>query len=98
MTTHTSSKTLIFRRPFKLSGVEDLQPAGSYVVETDEEQLDTSFPVYRRLATTIRLSGTPGSTETGRVVYISPTELEAVLQNDIVSQDLALLNNVKPGV
>lgn len=82
MTTRTTTKTLTFRRPFKLSGADDVQPAGSYVVETDEEQLDTSFQAYRRLATQICLRGTPGTAEVGRVIDIDPQELEAVLKND----------------
>jgi hypothetical protein len=82
MTVRTSIKTLIFRHPFKLSGAEDVQPAGSYIVETDEERLDTSVPAYRRIATLIRLPGTPGSAEVGRVVDIDPHELDAVQASD----------------
>jgi hypothetical protein len=82
MTTRTTSKNLVFRHPFKLSGADDMQPAGSYVVETDEERLDTSFSAYRRIATLLRLPGTPGSAELGRVVDIDPAELEAVLAKD----------------
>ncbi len=59
MTTRTTSQTVTFRRPFKLSGADDVQPAGSYTIETDEEQLDTSVLAYRRLATLFRLPGTP---------------------------------------
>lgn len=82
MTTRTTSKTVTFRRPFKLSGTDDIQPAGSYVIETDEEQLDTSVLAYRRLATLFRLPGTPGTAEIGRVVDIDPEELEAILKKD----------------
>jgi hypothetical protein len=79
VTTRTTSRTLIFRHPFKLSSADDVQPAGSYVVETDEEKLDTSLEAYRRLATFIRLPGKPGTVEVGRVIDIDPRELEAVL-------------------
>ena len=82
MTTRTTSRTVTFRRPFKLSGADEIQPAGSYVVETDEEKLDTSFQAYRRLATLIRLPGRPGTAEIGRVVDIDPQELETILNND----------------
>jgi hypothetical protein len=82
VTIRTTSKNLIFRHPFKLSGADDVQPAGNYVVETDEERLDTSFPAYRRITTLIRLPGTPGSAEIGRVVDIDPAELDAVLAGD----------------
>jgi hypothetical protein len=88
VTTRTTGKTLIFRRPFKLSGADDVQPAGSYVVETDEEQLDTSFQAYRRLATHIRLPGTPGTLETGRVIDIDPEELEAIVKKDATGPEV----------
>ena len=56
MTTRTTKRTVIFTRPFSLSGFDGEQPAGSYSVETDEELLDSvSFPAYRRLATMMQL-------------------------------------------
>jgi len=82
VSTRTTTKTVVFRHPFELSAVSDRQPAGAYVVETDEEQLDTSFSAFRRLATLIRLPGRPGTAETGRVVDIDPAELEAALVRD----------------
>jgi hypothetical protein len=55
MTTRTTGETVTFLHPFKLSGFDDIQPAGRYLVETDEERLEgLSFPVYRRLSTFIR--------------------------------------------
>jgi hypothetical protein len=82
MTTRTSSKTVTFRRPFRLSAMEREQPAGSYTVETDEERLETrSLPAYRRIATCIRLplrAGAPGSES----VHVDPAELEAALARD----------------
>jgi hypothetical protein len=58
MTTRTSRKTVTFTRPFFLSGIDEVRPAGTYAVETDEELLQAlSFPAYRRVATWIRLQG-----------------------------------------
>jgi hypothetical protein len=88
MTTRTTSKTLVFRHPFKLSGADDMQPAGNYVVETDEEKLDASFSAYRRLTTMIRLPGAPGSLQVGRIVDVDPAELEAALKKDAKSTGL----------
>ena len=52
MTVHTSRKTVTFARPFSLSGIDEVQPAGTYTVETDEELLPgLSLPAYRRIAT-----------------------------------------------
>ena len=41
MTVRTTTKTVTFTRPFNLSGMEEMQPAGTYTVETDEELLQT---------------------------------------------------------
>ncbi len=90
MATRTSTETVTFRHPFRLSGVDDMQPAGPYLVETDEELLQTlSAPAYRRLATLIRLGGTPGSNELGRIVDIDPAELAAARARDARPQDIA---------
>lgn len=90
MTTRTSSETVTFQHPFKLSGADDLQPAGSYVVETDEELLQTSLnPAYRRLSTFIRLPGRSGSAEVARIVDIDPVELSAALARDAQAQETA---------
>jgi hypothetical protein len=82
MSIRTSTKVVTFTRPFRLSAVDDEQPAGSYDVETDEERLDTvSHPAYRRIATWIRIplrSGFAGS----QTIVIDPAELESALARD----------------
>ena len=56
LTMRTTTRTVIFKRPFMLRGFDRVQPAGTYTVETDEELLDTiSVTAYRRIATLIRL-------------------------------------------
>jgi hypothetical protein len=50
--TRVKTRTVIFARPFFLDEVKRELPAGSYVVETDEETLDvSSFVAYRRVGT-----------------------------------------------
>src|ERR1700724_632699 len=39
MTVRTTSKTVTFMHPFSLTGTDEVQPAGTYTVETDEELL-----------------------------------------------------------
>jgi hypothetical protein len=39
MTVRTTSKTVTFRHPFNLTGTDEVQVAGTYTVETDEELL-----------------------------------------------------------
>ena len=83
MTTRTSSKTVTFKRPFFLTGFDRPQPAGSYVVETDEELLEAvSFPAYRRLSTLIQLRPQPGNPRIVETVAIDPGELDEALARD----------------
>jgi hypothetical protein len=50
MTVRTTSKTVTLLHPFNLTGMDNVQPAGTYTVETDEELLEPlSFPAYRRI-------------------------------------------------
>ena len=52
----TTREILTFNRPFSLSAVDEVQPAGSYAVDVDEELIEgLSFLAYRRVATTIYL-------------------------------------------
>jgi hypothetical protein len=83
MTTRTTSKTVVFTRPFQLSAMEHPQPAGAYTVETDEERLDTtSHPAYRRLATWMRVPLGRGVVGSSQNLIIDPAELEAALARD----------------
>jgi hypothetical protein len=78
MTERTTCKTVTFTRPFLLSGIGEIQAAGTYVVETNEELLeDVSFLAYRRFETLIFLPARSGGAVIERVVQIDPAELEA---------------------
>jgi len=90
MTTRTSGETVTFLHPFRLSGADEIQPAGRYVVETVEELLQPlSFPAYQRHSTFIHLAGRPKSNELARVVDIDPAELDAALATDAQAQETA---------
>lgn len=83
MLTRTTSETVTFRHPFRLTGADEEQPAGRYLVETETEQLQgLSFAAYRRQSTVIRLAGTPNSAELARIVEIDPAELALLLARD----------------
>ena len=83
MTVRTSRKTVTFTRPFSVSGIDEMQLPGTYVVETDEELLpDLSFPAYRRIATLIWLRAQPGHAIVEQVVSIDPLELQAAQERD----------------
>src|ERR1700686_3981992 len=79
MTSRTTRKTVTFRRPFALSGVDGTQPPGVYDVDTDEESIDSlSILAYRRVATLIQVRRN-GETQ---VFPIDPVELDAALMRD----------------
>lgn len=75
--------TVTFARPFLIDGFQQELPAGDYVVETEEELIEgLSFPVYRRVTTTLlveRIPGRPGLKESWQ---IEPEALEAALARD----------------
>ena len=83
MILRTSRRTVTFARPFSLRGIDGIQPAGTYTVETDEELLEgLSFPAYRRVATTIFLPSRPGDAVSGQLVTIDPLQLDAAEKRD----------------
>ena len=83
MIVRTSHKTVTFTQPFALSGIDEVQAAGTYTVETNEEPLQgVSFPAYRRMETLIFLPSRPGRALVERVVNIDPLELEAAQKRD----------------
>ena len=88
MTVRTSRKTVTFTRPFALSGIDGVQPAGTYTVETDEELLPgLSFPAHRRIATLIVLRSRGGAPV--EVANIDPLELQAAQERDAALRTLA---------
>lgn len=78
MTTRTRTETVRFKSAFTLPGWDETWPAGEYRVTTDEELLDTSFPAYRRVSTSIAL---PRGAVT-RYVEIDPRDLAAAVERD----------------
>ena len=89
MTARTSRKTVTFTRPFSLSGIE-VQPAGTYAVETDEELLPgVSFPAYRRIASLIFLRSQAGGAVVEEIANVDPLELQAAQEWDAGPHTLA---------
>lgn len=83
MVERLTSKSVEFVFPFLLGGVDGLQPAGVYEVETVEEQIDgLSFIAYRRLSTTIALRPGVSSMRVRQITEIDPTDLAVALERD----------------
>jgi hypothetical protein len=79
VTTRTTLKTVRFTQPFRLGGIDEIQPPGAYDVTTDEEQIGgMTTSGWRRVATTILLSR-DGATQSR---LIDPVDLEASLRRD----------------
>ena len=89
MTVRTSRKTVTFKQPFSLTGIDEVQPAGTYTVETDEESLPgVSFPAYRRIASLIFLRSR-GVGQVLEIANINPLELQAAQARDAGLHTLA---------
>ncbi|WP_245444593.1 hypothetical protein [Bradyrhizobium sp. Y36] len=83
LTIRTTRTIVSFTNPFILQGLEGIQPAGEYVVITDDEQIDgLSRIAYRRVATLFQTPATSASQLPIQSFSISPTELDAALMKD----------------
>jgi hypothetical protein len=79
MIERTHSKSVVFRHPFELKGVDRILPPGDYRVVTDEVLIEElSFPVYRRVATMIFVPA-QSSVE---MVTIDPLDLQEAQDRD----------------
>ncbi len=84
MTTRTRSELVTFRQPFRLSGFDEPQPAGTYSVEVDEERLDgLSFQAYRRVAVLLHLRPAAGHPGRSQTLTVDPAEFDAALARDL---------------
>jgi hypothetical protein len=94
MSSRTTSKTVTFQRPFVLAGFEELQGAGTYIVDTREEQITAiSYPAWKRVSTVIQLNRA-GAIEH---VPIDPSELHEALMRDGAQEDPAHPASVAAG-
>lgn len=81
--TRSTETTVTFRRPFTLAALDGVQPAGTYrLVEEEEEIAGLSFVAFRRMATLLHVPANPAPGDTCRVVLVSPDELAKVLAAD----------------
>lgn len=81
-TDRSTIATVTFLHPTHLEGAGDL-PAGTYSVETMEEQIPgLSFLAYRRVHTTIVAERLYGASVVRQVMAIDPADLESALERD----------------
>jgi hypothetical protein len=75
--------TVTFRKQFRLSALDHPQPAGTYCVVVDEEEIPAaSFLAYRQIATMLH---TPSLSSSGssQVFMVSVGELASALEADL---------------
>jgi hypothetical protein len=83
MAERTIDTTVTFKHPFILAGLDGPQPAGTYSLETTEEDIpDVSFAAFRRTSTLLRLPAIARAGGTSEVVPVDPEELSAALAAD----------------
>ena len=83
MIARSFSKTVVFKRPFLLKGIDRMLPAGDYQVVTDEELIEgISFPVYRRVSTMIFVPAATHRASSIEMVTLDPLDLQAALDLD----------------
>lgn len=83
MMTRTSQARIQFLHPFRLSGLDGPQPAGTYWLITDEEELSgLSFITYRTVLAMLQVPALGRFTPISRMVPISLDDLEACICAD----------------
>jgi hypothetical protein len=79
--------TVTFLNPFSLTAIDSEQPAGTYRLVTDEEEiLGLSFLAFQRTATMLHLPAISAVGQTAQVYRIDPVELAAKLEADARTQ------------
>jgi hypothetical protein len=83
MSIRTTETTVTFRRPFTLGALDGPQPAGTYRLVVEEEQIPgLSFVAFRRVATLLHVPGDPVPGGTRQVVSVLPDELAEAVAAD----------------
>jgi hypothetical protein len=79
----STETTITFRHPFRLAALETAQPAGTYRLVTEEEEIDgLSFIAFRRTATLLHLPALPATGVAHQVVTVDPVEWAAIVEAD----------------
>lgn len=90
MTDRTTETTVTFRHPFTLAPLDDEQPAGTYRLVIDEEEIpDVSFLRYRRTATMLHVPSISSVRGPHQVFVIDSTELTKALEADALRVPLS---------
>ena len=74
---------MTFRKAFVLSALDAPQPAGTYRLLTDDEEIGSaSLPGFRRVATLLQIPQVSSSSPNYQLIPVDPAELRAALDAD----------------
>jgi hypothetical protein len=83
MTVRTTETTVTFRRSFMMDAFDAPQPAGTYRLIIEEEDIPgLSFLAYRCTATTLYVPAIANSASFEEVFFVGSAELAAALEAD----------------
>ena len=83
MSSRSTETMITFSHPFRLTALDQTQPAGTYRLITDEDEVaGLSFSVFRRTATMLHVPAIEVSSRPKQVVLIDPNELDEILAAD----------------
>ena len=83
MTSYTNESTVTFKNQFNLSSLNEPQPAGTYRLVTENEEIPgLSFIAYRRRSTMLHLPALAANAGKTQVFSVDRDELEAALKAD----------------
>jgi hypothetical protein len=83
MSIRTTETKVTFHRPFTLAALDGSQPAGTYRLVVEEEQIPgLSFVAFRRVATLLHVPADPVPGGTRQVVSVLPGELAEAVAAD----------------
>jgi hypothetical protein len=83
MATRTTETMITFLQPFMLSALDTAQPAGTYRLVTEEEEVPgLSFVAFRRTAALLHLPALSATGNAHQVVSVDPVEWAALVAAD----------------
>jgi hypothetical protein len=83
MPERTIETTVTFKHPFMLDSFDVTQPAGTYRLVIDEEEiLGLSFPAYRRTSTVLHVPACSSASGSRQAFPVAAAELDAALEAD----------------
>jgi hypothetical protein len=84
----TTETVITFRHPFVLTALEAPQPAGTYRLVTEEEEIPgLSFVAFRRTATLLHLPALTTTGDTHQVVSVDSLEWATIVEADAWDAD-----------